>query len=259
MKTCHLIFSLFLLAGPCTWTGPAAWAASAAKSASKKTAPSKTATRKPAPKKTAVPKTRIPKTELPKEEAKTTTSATAGTTTTARALKPRETSLRTYFGALFWQESIDVTNATSKAKLITQSNGITGGLIYDIPFEGQRWSYSLGAFGGLGNLKGKGQGAITDSFGNQPWYSAGVAAGITYRTSAVSSLSFSIPATYRTIDWRINPGSSTDPERDGSFSAGFTGLYANHLTPNARILFGFTRQHMWNATQWTAAWEYRLN
>lgn len=198
--------------------------------------------------------------QAPSTSTSTTTSApTSGATTSIAAApksKRRADTTAWRLSYLLWQEIIDLENGVDSSKMIAQSQGLQASYVWNKPFSGARWSWMYSADLGVGTVKGKGNNAaIPDTFANQAWVALGGSAGISYRTSVFSSVHLMVPLTYRTISWKLSAGSATNPSRDSSFSAGLTGAFGTQLSPKTLILFGFTHQQMWKATQWSISYQ----
>ncbi|MBX3020228.1 MAG: hypothetical protein KF799_01015 [Bdellovibrionales bacterium] len=184
----------------------------------------------------------------------TSATSTAPVPSAGRSRRPNQSGWRAQL--LFWQESIELTNGTTDAHMETQSQGALLSYVWNRPFRGPRWSMLYTVDVGAGMIKGKGDSAaIPDNFANQAWFMAGGSLGFNYRTSVVSSLTFSLPVAYRMISWRLTPGSPTNPGRDSSFNAGLSGIFALQITPRSQLQFAVTDMYMWKATQLSLGWQ----
>lgn len=153
---------------------------------------------------------------------------------------------------LMWQEIIEVTNGPARTDMLTQSEGVQISYLRNIPFSNPRWNQVFTGDVAGGVLKGTGGTTlIPDSFGNQAWFMLSGSAGLRYRTSSISSVSLFVPLSYRMISWRLEPGSTTNPSKDSSFSVGLGGLFDIQFSPRNSFQAGLIHQHLWKATQWS--------
>ncbi len=84
----------------------------------------------------------------------------------------------------------------------------------------------------VGSIKGKGNSAANSRRLKVSSGYRGVTPGLIYRTSPISAIGFMLPFSYRLINWKLENGTSFNPDGDSSFSVGVQGVYINQLTRN---------------------------
>lgn len=150
-----------------------------------------------------------------------------------------------------WQESIQLDNGTTTAKMESQFKAMVLGFDRHVSRGPSDWQWLFGFGLGLGSMKGKGDERIPDQFNSQPFLMGIARAGMVYRSSPAAKLGILIPLTYRQIDWVYDPGSPTRG-KDEKFSAGLSALYVVRLGKRLDFQATVTHQHMWETVQWAA-------
>lgn len=184
-------------------------------------------------------------------------SAGASKAKTKKVKKARKSATQLRLGMGLWQETIDLNTSFAESKMVAQSMGFLTNIARNVPFRNSRWAFNYSLDAGVGTIKGKGNNDnVPDELKNQLWLLAGVSAGFMYRTSPSAEIGFTFPAYYRAINWELQKDSDFDAERDSSFSVGAGGVYVARLNKSSAINLAVTHQYLWDATMWTAFWQY---
>lgn len=156
-------------------------------------------------------------------------------------------------GMAMWQESIKLKSGGAQANMESQFKGVTIGYELHTPKENSPWYWLYGIEVGAGTIKGQGEAPISDQFDNQTWTMITARAGWIIKTTDVSRFGLAVPVAFRTVNWVYEPNSTTKAQ-EKKFSAGGSIIYEMHLTERGRLRAMVTRQHMWDAHLWSAAW-----
>lgn len=156
-----------------------------------------------------------------------------------------------------WQEEIGAERMGSTDRIQMQMQSTTFSMTYKKPFRNIRWLQSHSLEAGFGTLKGKGRTTEIPDFLVQPFYLIVASPGIIYRTSPPSELGFSLPLTFRFIEWRLND-ESLQLEKAASLGYGITFSYGQRITPLITVLMAFTNQMSPSATTWSLGLDYSL-
>lgn len=189
--------------------------------------------------------------------AQSSTSASASRTKVKKKKKRARVERATLrVGTMLWQEAIHFTKAGDEVNAETQSVGLFVGYGKSVPLSGLRWSYYYGAEAAIGVIKGRALSnlAINDGLKNQFWYLVGANPGVVYRTTAYTELGLFAPVWFRMINWKTNPSSDLDPQRDSSFSFGVQGQMVQRFSKTSALEISITQQLMWQATVWGVTW-----
>lgn len=160
----------------------------------------------------------------------------------------------------FWQETINLRNGADTATMTSQSEGLIVDLGYVITPYRARWRQIYGLQFGNGRVKGKGNTLnIPDELRGQTWIIGGASASLIYRSSLFSEIGFIVPLSYRKISWAIKSGSTLDPDRDTSFSAGVGFAFLTRFSKRSGLHFSMIRHLGWESTMWQGAWQFEFN
>ena len=172
--------------------------------------------------------------------------------------KKRPGVMRLFAGHLAtWQEKIPVVNLVGEFPVQTQTIGFLGQLVFLKSPPKSRWRPFQSWDFGFGKLQGEGSTSdLPDRFDNQMWILAGASYGFRYRTSSITDIGLSAPLFVRFINWKLKPGTTTNPGRDLSATLGLRGHYVARIGKKLYLEGSVTHQFLWESTIWMVGLQY---